>query len=232
MHGLSGSWRWWSRALPLLARSNACHILDVPRVATPEGAAEWLAAWADAVGLDSFALVGHSLGGAAATRFAATRAVRVTALALVAPAGIPAERRLVRYARPLLSELLATDGRFLAQLGVDAIRARPAALLRGGLSAIRANLRDDARAVRARTLLVWGDRDALVPVALAEEWQAALPSSRLAVIPGVGHVPMVTRPREFSELLLEFLDETRDGVGGGPVSGVRSVWNHDHTTSR
>ena len=84
--------------------------------------------------------------------------------------------------------------------------------MRGGLYSARADISNEVRLIRAPTLLVWGERDTLVPLSVAGEWQQAVSSSRLAVLSGVGHVPMVERPREFAQLLLEFLDETGNGV--------------------
>src|SRR5581483_7476935 len=54
VHGLSGSWRWWSAVLDDLAERREVHLLDVS--VAPRGAAEWLVRWADAVGLPRFGL--------------------------------------------------------------------------------------------------------------------------------------------------------------------------------
>jgi pimeloyl-ACP methyl ester carboxylesterase len=166
-------------------------------------------------------LVGHSLGGAVSARLAVMRADLVEALVLVAAVGMPSQRRLREYAGPLFTTLRTTNPLFLSRIAADAIRAAPEALVRGGLYSARVDVSDEASRIRAPTLLVWGERDTLVPLALAAEWHRAVPRSRLVVMPGVGHVPMVERPREFANLLLEFLDHPRDSVGGRPMGGVR-----------
>jgi hypothetical protein len=48
--------------------------------------------------------------------------------------------------------------------------------------------------VQAPTLLVWGDRDRLVDVAIAPRRRAPTPTCRLLVLPGVGHVAQMERP--------------------------------------
>jgi pimeloyl-ACP methyl ester carboxylesterase len=58
----------------------------------------------------------------------------------------------------------------------------------------------------APTLVVWGARDALVPIGGAGWVARALPRARTAVIPGAGHVPMLDRPAELTRELLGFLD--------------------------
>jgi len=224
VHGLSASWRWWRAVVPFLSRDYACHLVDLPRFTgrrRPDAAAEWISAWADGADLPRIALVGHSLGGAVAARLAVMRAELVQALVLVAAVGMPSRRRLGEYAWPLFTTLRTTNPLFLSQIAADAFRAAPAALMRGGLYSTRADISNEARGIRAPTLLVWGERDTLVPISLAAEWQRVVPASRLVVLPGVGHLPMVERPRKFSELLLEFLDDAGNGLGVGPVRGVR-----------
>jgi pimeloyl-ACP methyl ester carboxylesterase len=224
VHGLSASWRWWSAALPFLSRDYTCHLLDLPRFSgtvRPDAAADWLSTWADEAELRKMRLVGHSLGGAVAARLAVVRADLVEALVLVAAVGMPSRRRLAEYAWPLFATLRMTNPLFLGRIAADAVRAAPAALVRGSLYSARADISNEARCIRAPTLLLWGERDTLVPLSLAAEWQRAIPSSRLVVLPGAGHVPMVERPREFAKLLLEFLDEPGNILDGRPMGGVR-----------
>jgi len=64
--------------------------------------------------------------------------------------------------------------------------------------------RDRLRAVRAPTLVVHGERDAL-PVAVAHELAALLPAARLALVPDAGHMPFWERPESFFPLVEEFL---------------------------
>lgn len=208
VHGLSGSSRWWDAVLPRLTVRFQCHVVDVPRFGTafrPADTAGWLGDWTEAAALERVRLVGHSLGGTACARLAAERPELVDRLVLVAPAGMPSGRRIAGYALPLLAALRLTTPAFLARLTLDATRAGPRALLRGGLYAARADVREQAPAIAAPTLLLWGDRDPLVPLSLAEEWQRAIPAAKLAVLHGVGHVPMVERPHEAAAAIVEFL---------------------------
>src|SRR5436190_18741009 len=147
VHGLSASSRWWSAVLPPLAEVYSCHLVDVPRFGAalrPDETAEWLGTWMDAAGLRRVRLAGHSMGAAAAARFAALRPELVEALVLVSPIGMPSKRRVTGYALPLLGALRMTTPRFLAALCVDALRTGPAAIVRGGLYAARADLREQA----------------------------------------------------------------------------------------
>jgi len=156
----------------------------------------------------------------------------VDALVLVAPVGMPTGRRPAGYALPLLTAVATSRPRFARRLGADVLRAGPASLLRGALYAVRADVRERARDVHVPTLLVWGERDPLVPAELAGEWQRAIPQARLVLIPRTGHVPMVERPQAFAIALQKFLDDPGDVRRRGPVRRVRLGRHHRQTPAR
>jgi len=58
------------------------------------------------------------------------------------------------------------------------------------------------------TLIVWGDRDRMIPVHHAYAAHDALPNSRLEVMQGVGHFPHVEEPARFVEILTDFMRTT------------------------
>jgi len=66
---------------------------------------------------------------------------------------------------------------------------------------------DRLAGLRPPTLIVWGDRDQILPVAHAHAAAARLPRGRLEIIPDCGHMPQVERPLEFLSVLEPFLAE-------------------------
>jgi pimeloyl-ACP methyl ester carboxylesterase len=68
-------------------------------------------------------------------------------------------------------------------------------------------------------LVLWGDRDRVVPVAQARRAAARLPDATLAVLPGCGHLPQVQDPAAFSRELLAFLEELGHRPGSAPARG-------------
>ena len=58
------------------------------------------------------------------------------------------------------------------------------------------------------TLIVWGERDPVIPVEHGIAAHAEMPGSRLEIFDGVGHFPQLQRPEEFAAALDEFVDET------------------------
>jgi len=55
------------------------------------------------------------------------------------------------------------------------------------------------------TLILWGERDPLIPVRHAREAHERIPGSRLEIFPGAGHFPHRDEPRRFAEVLLDFV---------------------------
>lgn len=57
-------------------------------------------------------------------------------------------------------------------------------------------------------LIVWGERDPIIPVGHGEEAHRELPNSRLEVFEGAGHMPQCEQPGRFIAALERFLAET------------------------
>ncbi|MFE2881310.1 alpha/beta fold hydrolase [Streptomyces sp. NPDC059272] len=58
------------------------------------------------------------------------------------------------------------------------------------------------------TMLLWGDRDSVVPVRHAYGAHEAMPGSRLEIFEGAGHFPFHTDPARFLDLVAEFTATT------------------------
>jgi pimeloyl-ACP methyl ester carboxylesterase len=64
-------------------------------------------------------------------------------------------------------------------------------------------------------LIVWGERDRIIPVAHAHEAHAAMPGSRLVIFEESGHFLHTEEPARFVETLVEFVDTTAPGLSEG-----------------
>ncbi len=56
------------------------------------------------------------------------------------------------------------------------------------------------------TLVVWGEKDKIIPVGHGHDAHAAMPASELVVFEHCGHFPHVEEPHRFAEVLLDFLE--------------------------
>lgn len=196
---------------------------------TPARDTEVLAAVMDALGLGRASLVGNSLGGRIAWGFAARYPERVEKLVLISPDGfaspgiqygqqpkVPAAVKLMRYVlpKPLLRMNLAPAYGDPANL-TEAILSRYHDLMlapgvRGAMIARmeQAVLPDPVpllKRISAPTLLLWGERDAMIPIENAGDYLGALSDSTLVPLAGLGHVPHEESPAVSLEPVRAFL---------------------------
>ncbi len=188
-----------------------------------------LAALMDRLGIRRAGLVGNSLGGRLAWQFAVQDPDRVDRLVLISPDGfaspgfaygrrpsLPLTVRLLPFVLPraLLRMSLAPaygDRRRLGEATVSRYRDLMLAPgVRGAMVARMAQvmLQDPVpllRRIRAPTLLLWGERDAMIPPSNAADYARAIPHSELVMLPGLGHVPFEEAPEQSLRPVLRFL---------------------------
>jgi pimeloyl-ACP methyl ester carboxylesterase len=59
----------------------------------------------------------------------------------------------------------------------------------------------------SRVLIIWGDRDPMIPMQHGENAHAMLAGSRFVVFPGAGHEPHLHDPQRFTDLVAEHVGE-------------------------
>ena len=58
------------------------------------------------------------------------------------------------------------------------------------------------------TMIIWGERDPLIPVAHAHAAHQRMPESRLEIFPRAGHFPYRDDPQRFTKVLIDFIEST------------------------
>jgi pimeloyl-ACP methyl ester carboxylesterase len=183
----------------------------------------------DNVGLAHATLIGNSMGGRVAWRFAAATPSRVVKLVLISPDGfaspgfeygkrphVPAALELIKYFLPraLMRSYLATAYADPSRLSDSVIERYYDLLLAPGnraaiISRMQQNILEDPRPILRQintpTLLLWGKRDKLIPYSNAADYLRALPNARLVEFPDLGHVPQEEAPEESLKPLEQFL---------------------------
>ncbi len=178
-----------------------------------------LAAFVDGLGLETFHLLGFSMGAMTALQYAARFGTRLRTLVVV---GIsPAREPRASVARRLMDPLRADrdDPAWAALLGRRHDEGQGAGAWRALLPAIAADVAAqplmtpaELHAIDAPAMVVCGDRDPFVPVGQAWELDRQLPDGRLFVVPDCGHEVTVKRPGLFNEALAGFYRWTRDAA--------------------
>ncbi len=184
-------------------------------------------------GLARFTVAGTSLGGTIAMRYAAMHPERIERLVLLSPgsleprvrgrttpAAVPRVADLLGYVTPVAFTrfLLANDFGDPSRLDEATVAEWHAMWMRAGnrlamLQLLRqyvsGGVEDKIRAVSVPVLLIWGEKNRRVPLALAYEFRDLLvrsPDVRLEVLPGVGHMAVQEAPTQTARVMREYLD--------------------------
>jgi pimeloyl-ACP methyl ester carboxylesterase len=198
---------------------------DPPESFGLAGYADCLAGFIGRLGLEHPHVVGLSFGGALALelyrRHPGVPATLVLASAYAGWGGsLPADVTAQRLRQALaLSELSGeefvgtllptmfsegTAAEAVAAFGASMRSFHPAGF-RAMARASAGNVREVLGRIEVPTLLVYGDRDVRAPLAVAEDLHAAIPGSRLVVLPGVGHACSIEAPDGFNRVVRDFL---------------------------
>jgi pimeloyl-ACP methyl ester carboxylesterase len=228
LHGFGSSLHTWEPWASVLAAEHRVVRFDLPGSGltgadprndyTDDRATRLVAALMDKLDVQRASVIGNSIGGRIAWRFAAQHPERVDKLVLIAPDGfaspgfeygkaptIPAMFRMLPWVLPkaMLRMNLAPAYGDPANLGDDVLSRYYDLMLTPGVrAAVIARTEQTVLAppapwlekIRAPTLLVWGERDAMIPVANAQDYLRLIPGSKLVAFPALGHVPFEEAP--------------------------------------
>ncbi len=235
VHGFPHHRKLWAPQLRALAGHSRTIAVDLPGFGEsdmPErfsidGWADGLARFLDALSIDRAVIAGLSMGGYVTLAF--WRLHRERALALVLAdtrAGADSEEgktkrretmELARregpaaVARTLLPgmvgkstrerepSVVATMRAMLESASVESIVGASEAMI------ARADSTPLLPTIDVPTLIICGEEDVLTPPKESRAMQAAIPGSRLEIIPGAGHVSNIERPAAVNQVLTEFI---------------------------
>ena len=239
LHGYSDSWFSFSRVLPLLSPSYHAFALtqrghgdsDKPECCyTPNDFAADVDAFMDTVGIDEATLVGASTGALFAQRVVLSYPRRASRLVLIAPqtpahenealSGFREEVRTLEdpvppeFVREFQESTIyhPVPQEFLDTVVSESLKL-PAHVWRDYLEQAVLSIDHDyvveLREIKAPTLILWGEQDALFPREEQERLAAAIPGATLKVYPETGHAVHWERPEWVVRDLEEFIKDSR-----------------------
>lgn len=169
----------------------------------------------DALRLDGVHIVGHSLGGWIALELAVRSCARLKSLTLINSAGIrikgkPIADILVMDREELVRLAVADPRQAAAQLALAIPPEMQEQMAQNRVAAARLawqprffnpHLAKWLHRVAVPTRIVWGDRDGIIPPDYAAAFQALIPGSTVAMVPGTAHSPHVEKPGAVLDVL-------------------------------
>ncbi len=184
----------------------------------------------DQLGLQQVTMAGHSMGGRIAWNLAAAHPERVSRLVLLSPDGFPgpgAQNDNTYDVPPWLGLMKYSLPRWVLRMGgvapafADDSQLTPPLMQRyhdmvlapgvrtAMLERMRQTRNSDPSArlqsIQVPVLLLWGEKDAFIPVSNAQDYLKAMPQAKLVTLPSVGHVLHEEAPHASVQAVLGFL---------------------------
>tara|TARA_R110002096_G_scaffold194791_4_gene377162 strand:- start:5612 stop:6535 length:924 start_codon:yes stop_codon:yes gene_type:complete len=242
LHGNFASWHYWEPFLQQLAKGYKAYAPDFRGCGSSQVTdagyniqtlSDDLLEFVNALQLEKFHLVAHSLGGAVAQQFAGDHPKRITTLTLVAPS--PAEGLKILDKTPSATSFFSAGNvfNFLDLVGLK--RKTLAHNLKKSMPAINdktdsfQRLLDDAMSMDIKALngflqslkdwsgthllsrfnfpvlIAYGLLDPVVPLRSLENMQQLIPNCRLSLFKRIGHAPQLEDPLAFNSLVTSFI---------------------------
>lgn len=180
------------------------------------------------VGIKHASVVGSSMGGQIAAEFAIKHPNIAEKLVLISPAGIPppefkGTKELNQYVRIFDARNLGEVRKILGLIDANQSSVTDDYVksvyqyrrMEGARHAFLSSLRESAsaprlenrlRSIHARTLVLWGREDRMIPVKYCEPF-IRMENCRLVILEQCGHRPHAEKPELFNRLVIDFLKE-------------------------
>jgi 4,5:9,10-diseco-3-hydroxy-5,9,17-trioxoandrosta-1(10),2-diene-4-oate hydrolase len=252
----SSAWSNFGPNVPVFARRFRTLAVDQPGFGKSDKppvtgsystfSADALAALLTSLGIEKAHLVGNSLGGGTAVRFALNYPDRVGRLVLMGPGGLslnlfapdPTEgvKRLMEFAAPpgptrekleaflrtlVFDQRLITDSlveeRWESARDPDALAAAASMGMSFFTHAEESALWREASRLNHRVLLIWGREDRVNPLDGALVALKVIRRAQLHVFGGCGHWAQLEKFDEFNRLAIDFLSDSPGGTTSGPL---------------
>jgi pimeloyl-ACP methyl ester carboxylesterase len=238
IHGFSAAIDWWDDIAPELAKNHRVIRIDLIGHGGTEAPAsgysierqaQMVSAVMDKLGVEHATVIGHSMGGEAATALAVMNPARIERLVLIdSPPVVGTNFSLLAraYFTPVIGELLShfrsdalvrqglaqgfAPGFAIPEKFVDDLRQLTYTASRDAHDASEAYRTAAPTPERLAALkplppllVIFGSEDAIVPPSHARYFEA-VPGAKIEMIDGAGHSPMVETPQRVLDIVRRF----------------------------
>jgi len=226
VHGAGGSSKSWSEQLAIFDGQYNAWAMNLPGHGKSEGSllsnindmTKFINDFIEALSLDKFVLVGHSMGGAIAQEFALQYPEQLRGLVLIATGArlkvsqeildtLAAGRMPFKDVNHLYGSSTPDNKREEALREMNELT--PDLYWADFEACNKFDKVVSAEKITVTSLIMVGDEDVMTPLKYSQFLSSKLPNAQLSIIKGAGHMCMQEKPTEVTAEIERFIDELR-----------------------
>ena len=189
-------------------------LIDLPPFGKSEEPREWniysysgmVLRILDKLKIEKINLIGHSFGGRIAIIIASMEAHRVEKVVLLDSAGMKPKTSLRKKMRILSYKLRKKMGLDVRKYGSHDFKNLTPNMKKTFLSIVNTFLEENAYLIKAKTLIIFGEKDKETPIYMAKRLNKLIKNSKLLIIKNAGHFCFLERGVFVSEKIKAFLE--------------------------
>jgi pimeloyl-ACP methyl ester carboxylesterase len=225
LHGWNGSSDSWKKVIEILELKYRVACPDFPGFGKSQipsnpwnlnDFVDWLNEFLEKINFKNFFLLAHSFGGRVAIRFSILYPEKIKKLILVNSAGIKQQWgfkekiifQLSKFGNSLFSKNLLfrfKDGarNLFYRLAKIKDYSKAKGVMKETMKRIVAeDLLPELPKIQTETLIIWGEKDKIVPLKYAYLLKEKIKNSKLEILPGIRHSPHLEDPEKLVEVLI------------------------------
>jgi pimeloyl-ACP methyl ester carboxylesterase len=228
LHGWNGSSDSWRKIIEILGIKYKVICPDLPGFGKTEipkipwslnDFVEWLKEFTEKLNLKEFFLLGHSFGGRVAIKFSISYPEKIKKLILVSSAGIRQEwglKEKIIFQISKIGNAIFSKNPFFRfkdrarNFFYRITRIKDYSKAKGVMKEtmkkiLEEDLLLELSKIQNETLIVWGEKDKIIPLKYALLFKEKIKNSKLEILPKIGHSPHLEDPEKLAEVLISNL---------------------------
>lgn len=220
LHGWQQSSREWNTIIHSLAKNATVIALDLPgfgQTPRPQTTytiyeyATFVEHFLQKLAYKKVILIGHSFGGRIGILLGA-RTKLLSQLFLVDSAAIETKSIWIKT-KIMINKILISPIKLISPHKIEPLKSRfgsddyqhAGAMRDIFIQTVNEDLSPYLKQVAVPTVIIWGEKDIVRPLSEAKYIKKSIPGARLRIVWGAGHSPFIEKPKEFLEIIKEYI---------------------------
>ncbi len=213
LHGWGGSTESFKYVAENLKLNKKCLIVDFPPFGkstepkTVWGIEEYARALKEVLDkekIEKFDIISHSFGGRVAIYFLSVYTDMVEKLVLIDSAGLRPKKSFAKHVKVAFYKFAKYFG-FYFNFGSSDYNALSSQMKKCFVKIVNRNLKNEAKAIKIPTLLIYGEKDKDTPVYMGKRFNKLIKNSKLVILKNAGHFSYLDNFYEVKPLIENFI---------------------------